>query len=554
MDGIKKKYNSDATIFLREGNSFVRISTNVEQEGKRMVGTSIKEGPVYEALAAGKSYSGLATVGGVLKLVDYKPLLSGDKVVGAIFAGQTVFSKQLQEYLKSVNVDGKGYAFIVNDKGYFVYHPDQKLINQDVNTLGALGKLLIENTQKFISYEFNGTQKVAALKDYPPFKWKIYFGMNRAETLHGLDWVIYKSSLTGLVGAMILGALLAYIIAKGIAGPVVQGMAFAQAMAKGDMSQDLTVKQQDEIGMLADALREMSSRLNEVMGEVLEGANNVASGSQQLSATSVSLSQGASEQAASVEEVSSSMEEMASNIQHNADNSIQTASMALKAAQDAEEGGRAVSQTVGAMKQIAEKISIVEEIARQTNLLALNAAIEAARAGEHGKGFAVVAAEVRKLAERSGQAASEISVLSSESVEVAEKAGSMLMAVVPDIKKTAELVQEIAAASREQNAGAEQINKAIQQLDQVIQQNASASEEMASTSEELSSQAEQLLSAVSYFKLRGTQGVRHSNPKALPAKTAAPRPKAAPKRPSAPKKGVVLNLTSDTHDDDFEKF
>ncbi len=193
---------------------------------------------------------------------------------------------------------------------------------------------------------------------------------------------------------------------------------------------------------------------------------------------------------------------MSSNIRQNADNAIQTEKIASKSATDAQEGGKAVLETVAAMKDIAGKISIIEEIARQTNLLALNAAIEAARAGEHGKGFAVVASEVRKLAERSQRAAAEISELSSTSVGVAESAGNMLSKIVPDIQKTAELVLEISASSREQDAGAEQINKAIQQLDQVIQQNAGASEEMASTAEELASQAEQLQSTIAFFKIR----------------------------------------------------
>ena len=388
-------------------------------------------------------------------------------------------------------------------------------------------------------------------------------GIDQTKTLSAESEQNLNTSVTvmaiGLVAALIIGVIVAVFITKGITGPVIKGVTFAQKMSEGDMTLDLDVDQKDEIGVLAEALREMTRRLNEVMGEVVEGANNVASGSQQLSATSESLSQGASEQAASVEEVSSSMEEMASNIQQNADNSVQTESMALKAAKDAEQGGRAVSQTVGAMKQIAEKISIIEEIARQTNLLALNAAIEAARAGEHGKGFAVVAAEVRKLAERSGHAAAEISSLSSESVAVAEQAGSMLTAIVPDIKKTAELVQEIAAASREQNAGADQINKAIQQLDQVIQQNASASEEMASTSEELSSQAEQLLSTVSFFRLKGSHGgSRRAAPKALPQGTsfaaAHAKPKPAPKKAAKTGKGIALDMGSGDHEDDFEKF
>jgi len=249
--------------------------------------------------------------------------------------------------------------------------------------------------------------------------------------------------------------------------------------------------------------------------EILTAASSVASGSQELSVTSEQISQGATEQAAAAEEVSSSMEEMVSNIQQNADNARQTEKIAVKSAENAMEGGKAVSESVNAMKEIADKISIIEEIARQTNLLALNAAIEAARAGEHGKGFAVVAAEVRKLAERSQTAAAEISQLSGASVEVAERAGEMLARIVPDIRKTADLVQEINAASSEQNAGAEQINQAIQQLDQVIQQNAAASEEMATTSEELAAQAEQLQSAMEFFKFRKSDGKQKPSEQAL---------------------------------------
>ncbi len=273
----------------------------------------------------------------------------------------------------------------------------------------------------------------------------------------------------------------------------------AKKVSQGNLMVEL--KKRSENDDLMESLSTMVAKLKEVVMEVQAAADNVASGGQEMSATAQQMSQGATEQAASAEEVSSSMEQMASSIRQNTDNAMQTEKIAIKSAADAKEGGKAVTATVSAMKEIATKISIIEEIARQTNLLALNAAIEAARAGEHGKGFAVVASEVRKLAERSQSAAGEISQLSTTSVAIAEQAGDMLTRMLPDIQKTAELVQEISASSKEQDTGAEQINKAIQQLDQVIQQNASAAEEMASTTEELSSQAEQLKATIAFFTL-----------------------------------------------------
>jgi methyl-accepting chemotaxis protein len=344
----------------------------------------------------------------------------------------------------------------------------------------------------------------------------------------------------GLGLAMALGAVLAWLITRAIVRPVKALAKGLTEIATGDLTVRVAISSRDEIGELASvandmaealearaqlatrigqgdlrqkvrltsekdvlgrALQAMIKNLSEIVGDVSASAANVATGSEQINSSSQDISTGASQQAASVEEVAASMEEATANIRTSSDNARETNKISTKAATDALEAGQSVQKTVGAMKDIAQKTSIIEEIARQTDLLALNAAIEAARAGEHGKGFAVVASEVRKLAERSQKAAGEISQLSSSSVEIAENAGKMLEKLVPDIRRTAELVKEIAVSSDEQGRGAEQINRAIQELDKVIQNNAASAEEMAASATELSSQGVALQQAIAFFKI-----------------------------------------------------
>ncbi|WP_423415902.1 methyl-accepting chemotaxis protein [Hyphomicrobium sp. B1] len=371
-------------------------------------------------------------------------------------------------------------------------------------------------------------------------------------------------------------------ISLGVSRGLSKGVQLAEAVSIGDLDQNVTVATNDEIKDLIDAMTRMTANLRETAGianqiaggdltvqpkplsdkdtlghalesmverlrgvvsDAIVASRNVSAGSQQLSSASEQVSQGATEQASAAEEASASMEEMAANIKQNADNAAQTEKIARQSSKDAEASGDAVTRAVNAMRTIAEKIGIVQEIARQTDLLALNAAVEAARAGEHGKGFAVVASEVRKLAERSQTAAAEIGSVSGDTVKAAQEAGEMLTRLVPDIRKTAELVAEISAACREQDIGASQINEAIQQLDKVTQQNAGASEEMSATSEELAAQAEELQQSIAFFRTDDSNRSSESaNVRSVPAKRiTSAKPSAAQKalaRASAEKKAT----------------
>jgi methyl-accepting chemotaxis protein len=325
----------------------------------------------------------------------------------------------------------------------------------------------------------------------------------------GLIGLIFaeEERLKALALLLAMGALAgvgAWWLARALARPIQRVTSALGRLSRGDLEPFLHDSGANDPA--SAHFNEFVTEFARVLQSIHSAASALVAASSQVSSASQALSQGTSEQATSVQEITANLEQMNAIIAQNAANSSETRQIAIKGSREAEETGHAVQETVKAMHTIANRVGIIEEIARQTNLLALNAAIEAARAGEQGRGFSVVASEVRKLSERSQAAAKEIAGLATTSVSVAERSGVLLTELIPSIKKTADLVEEVAAGSNEQATGVQQMNRAMTQVDQVTERNAAAAEQLASTAEEMTSQAQALGELVSAFRHGKTNG------------------------------------------------
>ncbi len=496
VDEVKRLTGASSTIFQRmnDAGDMLRVATNVETAGadaketKRAIGTYIpavdqagKPNPVTVAALAGKRYTGRAWVVDAWFVAAYEPIQdAGGRVIGMLFTGVKQESlSDIRSRIMGLKVGATGYVYVLDPAGHYVISQggkrDGELIWESKDSNGRLfiqdiikkglalkpGEIAEDRYPWLNPGDPTPRMKVVRIGYFQPWEWIVGVGSYLDEfmaTARKIDTISAQGNLIiaiALAGSLGLALVIALLFSRAFAGPI-----------------------------------------SRVSGHLA----NVSMGNQQFAAIAQQLSQGATEQASSVEEVSSSMEEMGANIKQSADNAAQMEKIAMKAAADSLESGKAVSEAVDSMKTIAKKITVIEEIARQTNLLALNAAIEAARAGEQGKGFAVVASEVRKLAEHSQNAAGEITKLSTSTLGMAEKVGEMLTRLVPDIRQTSELVQEIAAALAQQSSGADQIRTSVEQLNQVIQRNAAAAEEMSSSSEDLASRTGQMDEAISYFR------------------------------------------------------
>lgn len=436
------------------------------------------------------------------------PIIENGKTLGVM--GADIDLKSLSEIIGGIKLFNSGYGILLSNEGVIAAHKNKEMLEQkfiDVFDFASNDMMsAIKKGEKFQAKVVSKKDKNEYFLTLSPIQignsttpWSLCIIIPESEVLMSANALMSRGLLLGLIGLVIMSILI-YTQANGIVKPIFQAVEQAKAVANGNLEKVYYSKRKDELGHLQQSLKIMNDKLRNIVEQLQQTIGNMVNTSDEINSVSQRLSQGSNELASSSEEVSSTMEEIVSNIEQNSQNASETTKLTESLAVNALRVKEASEQSVDSIKTIAAKVSIINDIAFQTNILALNAAVEAARAGEHGKGFAVVAGEVRKLAERSKVAAEEINHIAMGSVALTEESTKLLNEIIPHIQNTNSLIQEIAAASREQNTGVDQVNISVQQFSSITQQNASVSEELASSAEEMKTQAGGLKDLISYFK------------------------------------------------------
>ena len=530
-DSFTSASRAVATIFVKNGEDFIRISTSLKKEnGERAIGTVLDHGhPGYARLQGGLSYIGRATLFGKEYMTAYNPVKDeAGAIVGALFVGVDITAdiETLKARIRSVKLGESGYFYVLNaaqskDLGKLLVAPADEgknvLAQKDADGREFIKDILEhkEGSMRYALQEGAGAEKIAAFALYKNWNWLIVGNEDAAELTQEITTLRNRNALFGLAAVLIMVAALYWLIRNTISQPLERVKQAAQQLAAGDLSATLASDRGDEIGQLEQAINGISQGLAGVIGNVRQGTGEMARASQEIAEGNANLSARTESQAASLEQTSSSLEQLTAAVKQSADSAQHANQLVISASGQAIEGGQAVGQVVETMhaikdssRKIHDIIGVIDGIAFQTNILALNAAVEAARAGEQGRGFAVVAAEVRNLAQRSATAAKEIKGLISDSVEqvdaggkLADAAGQTMQGIVAAVKRVADIMHEITAATGEQSSGIEEINRAMGHIDDITQQNAALVEQAAAAAQSLQDQAAQLAQTAAVFKL-----------------------------------------------------
>jgi methyl-accepting chemotaxis protein len=535
-DAFTRQTGGNASIFVVSGDDYVRVTTSVKKEnGDRAVGTILDHAsPAYAAIRAGKAYVGLVKLFGKPFITDYEPIRDASgQVIGILYIGLDVEANinALRDRIKKMKVGDTGYYFVLDATpgktyGDLIVHP----VKEGKNILGSRDasgrefiKEMLETKQGLITYPWQNAEagetsprtKVAAYRLFKDWNWLIAGGTYEDEITKEAASLRNRYIGIGLAALAIFAAILHFVMTRTVTRPLVRARDAAVRIAEGDLTVRMPVDRNDEIGLLAEAMNNISSSLSAVVGKVRHGAEQIAGASGEISSGNLDLCSRTEQQAANLASTANSMHDLTATVRRNAGDAHEANQLAVNTSMVAQEGGRMVHQVIDTMNtikassgKIGDIIGVIDGIAFQTNILALNAAVEAARAGEQGRGFAVVATEVRNLAQRSAAAAKEIKgliVASTAEVDagsrIVQEAGVTMTEVLASAEKVTAIMARISTANAEQSSGIEHINRSIGEMDQVTQQNAALVEEASAAAHAMQEQADQLARAVRLFKL-----------------------------------------------------